>query len=76
MTQIGRGAAVIELPTGQTMTWQLAWLACLGVHLTLLNGAEQKISTFVDWGWTLLTREHGKRMILSDEGVAPFPSQS
>jgi hypothetical protein len=39
----------------------------------LLNGAEQKISTFVDWGWTLLTKEHGKRMILSD---APIGSQS
>jgi NADH:ubiquinone reductase (H+-translocating) len=76
MAQIGRGAAVIEFATGQTMTGRLAWLAWLGVHLTLLNGAEQKISTFVDWGWTLLTREHGKRMILSDEGVAPFPSQS
>jgi NADH dehydrogenase len=76
MTQIGRGAAVIELPTGQTMTWQLAWLACLGVHLTLLNSAEQKISTFVDWGWTLLTKQHGKRMILSDGDVAPGPSRS
>jgi NADH dehydrogenase len=76
MAQIGRGAAVIELPAGQTMTGQLAWLAWLGVHLALLNGAEQKISTFVDWGWTILTKEHGKRMILSDGDVAPGPSQS
>jgi len=76
MAQIGRGAAVIELPAGQTMTGQLAWLAWLGVHLALLNGAEQKISTFVDWGWTLLTKQHGKRMILSDGEVAPGPSQS
>jgi NADH:ubiquinone reductase (H+-translocating) len=76
MAQIGRGAAVMELPTGQTMTGQLAWLAWLGVHLTLLNGAEQKISTFVDWGWTLLTKQHGKRMILSDGDVPPDPSQS
>jgi NADH:ubiquinone reductase (H+-translocating) len=76
MAQIGRGAAVIELATGQTMTGQLAWLAWLGVHLVLLNGAEQKISTFVDWGWTLLTKQHGKRIILSDGDVAPVPSQS
>jgi NADH:ubiquinone reductase (H+-translocating) len=75
MAQIGRGAAVIEFATGQTMTGQLAWLAWLGVHLILLNGAEQKVSTFVDWGWTLLTREHGKRMILSDDGT-PLSSQS
>src|SRR6516162_9461079 len=32
MAQIGRGAAVMELSTGQTMTGQLAWLAWLGVH--------------------------------------------
>jgi hypothetical protein len=29
MAQIGRGAAVMELSTGQTMTGQLAWLARL-----------------------------------------------
>ena len=73
MAQIGRGAAVMELSTGQIMTGQLAWLAWLGVHLILLNGAEQRISTFVDWGWTVLTKEHGKRMILSD---APIGSKS
>jgi NADH dehydrogenase len=42
MAQIGRGAAVIELPASQTMTGQLAWVQpWLGVHLALLNGAEQ-----------------------------------
>jgi NADH dehydrogenase len=76
MAQIGRGAAVMELPTGQTMTGRLAWLAWLGVHLALLNGAEEKISTFVDWGWTLLNKEDGKRIILSNENVAPVPPQS
>ena len=75
MAQIGRGAALIELPTGQTMTGRLAWLAWLGVHLALLNGAEEKISTFVDWGWTLFTKEDAKRIILSGED-APDPSQS
>jgi NADH dehydrogenase len=66
MAQIGRGAAVMELSTGQTMTGRLAWLAWLGVHLVLLNGAEQRISTFVDWGWSLLTKEHDKRIILGN----------
>ena len=70
MAQVGRGAAVVELPTGGTMTGHLAWLAWLGVHLALLNGAEEKLSTFVDWGWSLLTHKRGKRIILSDEDVA------
>jgi NADH:ubiquinone reductase (H+-translocating) len=66
MAQIGHGAAVIELATGQTMTGPLAWMAWLGVHLALLNGAEEKVSTFVDWGWTIATKKRGKRIILSD----------
>jgi NADH dehydrogenase len=70
MAQVGRGAAVVELPTGGTMTGHLAWLAWLGVHLSLLNGAEEKAGVFVDWGWNILTHKRGKRIILSDEDVA------
>ncbi|MBV8275734.1 MAG: hypothetical protein JO170_10830 [Verrucomicrobia bacterium] len=51
------------------MTGTSAWLAWLGVHLALLSGAEEKLSTFVDWGWTLFTRKRGKRIILGDEDV-------
>jgi NADH:ubiquinone reductase (H+-translocating) len=69
MAQVGRGAAVVELPHGVTMKGTSAWLAWLGVHLALLSGAEEKTATFVDWGWTLFTRKRGKRIILGDEGV-------
>jgi NADH dehydrogenase len=75
MAQVGRGAAVVELPTGGTMTGHLAWLAWLGVHLSLLNGAEEKAGVFVDWGWNLLTHKRGKRIILSDEDVAAAQRQ-
>ena len=70
MAQVGRGAAVVELPTGGTMSGHLAWLAWLGVHLALLNGAEEKAGILVDWGWNLLTHKRGKRIILSDDDVA------
>jgi NADH dehydrogenase len=70
MAQVGRGAAVVELPTGGRMTGHLAWLAWLGVHLSLLNGAEEKCGIFVDWGWNIITHKRGKRIILSDEDVA------
>jgi NADH dehydrogenase len=75
MAQVGRGAAVVELPTGGTMTGHLAWMAWLGVHLSLLNGAEEKAGVFVDWGWNLLTHKRGKRIILSDEDVAAAQRQ-
>lgn len=67
MAQVGRGAAVVELPNGGTMTGHVAWLAWLGVHLSLLSSADEKTSVFVDWGWNLLTHKRGKRIILSDE---------
>ncbi len=67
MAQVGRGAAVVELPTGGTLTGRVAWLAWLGIHLSLLSSAEEKTSVFVDWGWNLLTHKRGKRIILSDE---------
>jgi len=37
----------------------------------LLNGAEEKVSTFVDWGWTIATKQRGKRMILGEAHEAP-----
>lgn len=67
MAQVGRGAAVVELPTGGTLTGSIAWLAWLGVHLSLLSGAEEKTSVFIDWGWNLLTHKRGKRILLDDE---------
>jgi NADH dehydrogenase len=76
MAQVGRGAAVIELPSGQTMTGSLAWVAWLGVHLALLSGKEEKIATFVDWGWSLLTKKRGKRIILNEEDLAAHTAAS
>jgi NADH dehydrogenase len=69
MAQIGRGAGVVQWPWGGTLTGHVAWLAWLGVHLALLNGAEEKTSTLVDWGWNLLSGHREKRIILTDEDV-------
>jgi NADH dehydrogenase len=69
MAQVGHGAGVVEFPWGGTLTGHVAWLAWLGVHLALLNGAEQKVSTFVDWGWNLLSGHREKRIILTDEEI-------
>ncbi len=69
MAQVGRGAAVVELPWGGTLTGHMAWLTWLGVHLALLNGAEERISTFVDWGWNLVTGSRNKRIMLSEDDL-------
>ena len=70
MAQIGRGAAVVELPGGATLEGPIAWLAWLGIHLSLLSGAEEKSSVFVDWGWNLITHQRGKRMLFGHDGSA------
>ena len=69
MAQVGHGAAVVQLPNGMTMTGTAAWLAWLGVHLALISGAEEKATTFVDWGWSILTGKRGKRFMLSDDAI-------
>lgn len=67
MAQLGHGAAVAQLPLGLTMKGFPAWLAWLGVHLTLLSSEAERNSVFVDWGWNLLTRQRGKRILLGDQ---------
>jgi NADH dehydrogenase len=67
MATIGRGAAIAELPTGQTMTGHFAWMAWLGVHLALLSGEQNKSAAAVDWGWNVLTQKRGKRIVVTDE---------
>ncbi len=67
MAQVGRGAAVAQLPQGMTMTGLPAWLAWLGVHLALLSADAERSSVFIDWGWNMLTRQRTKRMLLEEQ---------
>jgi NADH dehydrogenase len=67
MAQVGHGAGVVEFSWGGTLTGRLAWLAWLSVHLALLSGSEEKITTFVDWGWNLLSHKRGHRMMADDD---------
>lgn len=67
MAQIGRGAGVVELPIGGTLTGRAAWLAWLGVHLSLLSGLEEKTRVFLEWGWNILMHKHGQRIIVDDD---------
>ena len=64
MATIGRGAAVVELPWGMTLTGYSAWLAWLFVHLALLAGGVERSLTLRDWVWNLLTRRRGKRIVI------------
>lgn len=62
MATIGRGAAVAQMPTGQTMKGKTAQLAWAGVHLALLTGGDSRAKTALNWGWTTTTRKRTERI--------------
>jgi NADH:ubiquinone reductase (H+-translocating) len=64
MATVGRGAAVVQFHNGKTMTGHAAWMAWLGVHLTLLSGGEERVLTAMDWGWDILAHGRGKRIVV------------
>jgi NADH dehydrogenase len=75
MATIGRGAAIANLPGGASMTGHMAWMAWLGVHVALLSGGEEKTTTMVDWGWNILTKKRGKRIVVTDEDIEAEAAQ-
>ena len=62
MATIGRGAAVVQLPHGRTMTGEKAWLAWGAVHLALLSTGEDRVKALVNWTWSGFTRERAARI--------------
>jgi NADH dehydrogenase len=64
MGAIGRGAAVVEMPFGLTVTGYVAWWMWLAVHLVLLSGGEAKVLTVLDWLWSMRFRKRGKRIVV------------
>lgn len=62
MATIGRGAAVAQMPTGQTMKGKMAQMAWAGVHLALLTGGDSRAKTALEWGWTSTTRKRTERI--------------
>jgi NADH dehydrogenase len=62
MATIRRGAAVAQLPTGQTMKGKMAALAWGTVHLALLSGKDSRVKAMLNWGWTAVSRQRTERI--------------
>jgi NADH dehydrogenase len=68
MATIGRGAAVIQMPRGRTMTGRPAALAWGSVHLALLSTGEDRAKAMVDWTWSGFSHERSARItVRTDE---------
>ncbi|HTP21332.1 MAG TPA: NAD(P)/FAD-dependent oxidoreductase [Solirubrobacteraceae bacterium] len=69
MAMIGRGAAIAEVGARHhEVHGQLAHMAWLGVHASLMTGTRDKIEAIIDWGWDRFTKTGGPHVL--DRGDA------
>ena len=59
---IGRSAAIADLPVGRFSGF-LAWLFWLFVHLMKLVDFQNRLTVFLQWGWSYTTRKRTARLI-------------
>ncbi len=69
MAMIGRGAAIAEVGKNHhEVHGQLAHMAWLGVHASLMTGTRDKIEAIIDWGWDRFSKTGGPHVL--DRGDA------
>jgi NADH:ubiquinone reductase (H+-translocating) len=67
MATIGRGAAVVQMLGGRTMTGMKAQLAWGTVHLALLPTNEDRAKAVVDWAGAAMTHQRAGRISVEGE---------
>jgi NADH dehydrogenase len=64
MAMIGRGAAIAAVGKHHhEIHGQLAHMAWLGVHASLMTGTRARIEAFVDWAWDGFTKTGGPHIL-------------
>ena len=70
MAVVGQGYAVLQ--RGKLhLKGSIAWLAWMGVHIMFLAQPGLRLSVFLQWLWTFLTRQRGSRLIVDHHGFVP-----
>jgi NADH dehydrogenase len=67
MATIGRGAAVVQMLGGKTMTGKKAQAAWGAVHLALLPTNEDRAKAVVDWAGSMFTHQRVGRITVGSE---------
>ena len=67
MAMIGRGAAVVQMLGGRTMTGKRAQAAWGTVHLALLPTNEDRAKAVVDWAGSAFTHQRAGRITVGSE---------
>jgi len=69
MAVVGRGFAVLETFKSKVrLKGLVAWLAWAGIHLQFLAQANLRVSVFLQWVWTGVTRQLGSALIINHHG--------
>jgi NADH dehydrogenase len=64
MAMIGRGSAIAEVGKNHhEIHGQLAHMAWIGVHATLMTGVRSKLEAFIDWGWDRFSNTGGPHVL-------------
>ena len=64
MAMIGRGAAIAEVGKHHhEVHGQLAHVAWLGVHASLMTGTRDKIEAIIDWSWDRVSKTGGPHVL-------------
>jgi NADH:ubiquinone reductase (H+-translocating) len=70
MAMIGRGAAIAEVGKHHhEIHGELAHMAWLGVHASLMTGTKSKIEAFVDWAWDGFSKTGGPHVLDRDDAA-------
>jgi len=64
MATIGRHAAILERPSGFSLTGWFAWLGWLFIHIIALIGFRNRLSVLLNWAYNYVTWDRGPRLIL------------
>jgi NADH:ubiquinone reductase (H+-translocating) len=67
MATIGRGAAVVQMLGGRTLTGKKAQVAWGAVHLALLPTNEDRAKAVVDWAGATFTHQRAGRITIGSE---------
>ncbi len=69
MAVVGQGYGVLQ-SRKLRLKGSLAWLAWATVHILFLAQPSLRLSVFVQWAWTYLTRQRGSRLIVIHHALA------
>lgn len=75
MAVVGRNYAVMQF-RGWKIAGYLAWLIWSGVHVLFLALPNLRVSVFLQWIWSYLSKQRGSRLIVTPHRPATVPARS